>query len=245
MPRKLEPTWTTGALVELPRPSTFTIQARAILSDRGIFSAQQGREGFRDLTILCSKYCGWKVQSSREPSTAQSRRTLVVLADKASKVSTCPARFLELRNLLVSCDDTAGFALQRRMRILTTAEQPYSDRAFKDPGSFAANPLIVRQAALEALETLGSSRGPAAHHNLVLQICELATFYKQLRGEEPTHSTYRRTEYLSAPQSKFGRFCVAFFRHFDRSLPATRVATAIREALPEWKVQTRSSPRVS
>ena len=177
---------------------------------------------------IFAQHESWEAHAKTAASKGEARENLRQIATAAEEVkSGGPSAADELHNLLVSCCDDAAFLLGRSLVADAWRVDVSPQAIYGQLGRFALIPDVVARVAALNVGVLGTSRGPSLDMDLMLTISELRDTYEQFVHWPATHTRYRRTVYMGAPQSDFGRLCVAFFAQASPSLPPTRISTEL------------------
>lgn len=86
----------------------------------------------------------------------------------------------------------------------------------------------IAERAKEAIGFLGAKPGPEGSISLYILVHDLCALYRELTGKPVTHSPYKGTKYVGAPQSHAGRFVALVVRAIDPAVTPQQINTTLQ-----------------
>jgi hypothetical protein len=231
MPRKIRPKYGIDPVQEVPAFSFNDTEAERALNALGALKAN------RDDVIVhlqeCARAYLWRRnQNQEEPTRAQQNAALKEVAHLAREHGN-GLRNLEMR--LHSLDMGTEFELLTRFPALHRGD--FADAIENASDVFSD----LARAAEDALQA-GQQSGPRIQTHVRRAVVELAKLYEKFTGERFSHNPKELTKYVGRPNSRAGRFIIAFFEIVDPNIPpqslSTAMASIIKAKFAEQKAPT-------
>lgn len=211
-----KPQWGVDEVVEVVPFALSDETILRLLEFLGVVDALDRRTVRDQLDDIATDHRTWRAQFSAAPRRAESNAALAEIRDGAAALE------FKLRGL----DDRAGWELMLKFRpaITTDAEGvPGPDRL-----SRLTNELReLSRAARTAWRESAKVRGSEGDRDLHVTVERLVDLYDDSTGTRATHHASEGSVYDGAPQSRAGKFLLAFFAETEPDLPETRISGAL------------------